>query len=142
MGPNLSLFSFFCSSPKFGQKMGPNLRKIFFFCSSPNFGRKIRLILGRTISDSDLFKILDPPFSKSCVRPAQERRPTQALLAKANGRRPVGRPRIRWTDYIADLGWNRLGLRSSEMIDVMEDREVWRLNFELLPPQPSRKSGQ
>ena len=25
------------------------------------------------------------------------------------------------------------------MIDVIEDREVWRLNLELLPPQPSRK---
>ena len=48
----------------------------------------------------------------------------------------------RWTDYIEDLGWNRLGLRPSEMMEVMEDREVWRLNLELLPPQPSRKSGQ
>ena len=72
----------------------------------------------------------------------QERLPKQALHAKANGRRPVGRPRTRWTDYIEDLGWNRLGLRPSEMMEVMEDLEVWRLNLELLPPQPSRKSGQ
>ena len=50
--------------------------------------------------------------------------PKQALHAKANGRRPVGRPRIRWTDYIEDLGWNRLGLRPSKMMEVMEDREV------------------
>ena len=75
-------------------------------------------------------------------RMPQERLPKQALHAKANGRRPVGRPRTRWTDYIEDLGWNRLGLRPSEMVEVMEDREVWRLNLELLPPQPSRKSGQ
>ena len=75
-------------------------------------------------------------------RMPQERLPKQALHAKANGRRPVGRPRTRWTDYIEDLGWNRLGLRPSEMMEVMEDREVWRLNLELLPPQPSRKSGQ
>ena len=46
------------------------------------------------------------------------------------------------TDYIEDLEWNRLGLRPSEMIEVMEDHEVWWLNLELLPPQPSRKSGQ
>ena len=46
------------------------------------------------------------------------------------------------TDYTEDLGWNRLGLRPSEMIEVMEDHEVWWLNLELLPPQPSRKSGQ
>ena len=75
-------------------------------------------------------------------RMLQERLPKQALRAKANGRRPVGRPRTRWTDYIEDLGWNRLGLRPSEMMEVMEDREVWRLNLELLPPQPSRKIGQ
>ena len=75
-------------------------------------------------------------------RMPQERLPKQALLAKANGRRPVGRPRTRWTDYHEDLGWNRLGLCPNEMIEMMEDREVWRLNLELLPPQPSRKSGQ
>ena len=72
----------------------------------------------------------------------QERLPKQALHAKANGRRPVGRPRSRRTDYIEDLGWNHLGLRPSEMMEVMEDHVVWRLNLELLPPQPSRKSGQ
>ena len=27
------------------------------------------------------------------------------LLARANGRRPVGRPRTRWTNYIEYLGW-------------------------------------
>ena len=48
----------------------------------------------------------------------------------------------RWTDYIEDLGWNRLGRHPSEMMEVMEDREMWRLNLELLPLQPSRKSGQ
>ena len=41
-----------------------------------------------------------------------------------------------------DLGWNRLGFHPSEMMDVVEDREVWRFNLELLPPQPSRKSRQ
>ena len=47
-------------------------------------------------------------------RMPQKRLPKQALLAKANGRRPVGRPRIRWTDYIEDLGWSRLGLDPSK----------------------------
>ena len=37
-------------------------------------------------------------------RMPQERLSKQALLAKANGRRPVGRPRTRWTDYIEDHG--------------------------------------
>ena len=34
------------------------------------------------------------------------------------------------------------GLHPSEMINVMEDRKIWRFNLKLLPPQPSRKSGQ
>ena len=75
-------------------------------------------------------------------RMPRERLHKQALLAKANGRRPVGLPRTRWTDYVEDLGRNRLGLRPSKMMEVMGDREVWRLNLELLPPQPSRKSRQ
>ena len=41
-------------------------------------------------------------------RMPQERLPKQALFAKANGRRPIGRFRTRWTNYIEDLGWNRL----------------------------------
>ena len=75
-------------------------------------------------------------------RMPQERLPKQALHAKANGRRPVGRPRTRWTDYIEGLGWDRLGLRPSEMMEVMEDREVWRLNLEPLPSQPEVESSR
>ena len=74
-------------------------------------------------------------------RMPQERLPKQALHAKANGRRPVGRLRTRWTDYIEDLGWKRLGLHPSEMMEVMEDREVWRLNLELPPRNPHEKAG-
>ena len=72
---------------------------------------------------------------------SQERLPKQALLAEANASRPDERPRSRWTIYIEDLGWNRLRLRPSEMMNVMEDREVWQLDLKLPPPQPSRKSG-
>ena len=71
----------------------------------------------------------------------QKRFPKQVLLAKANRRRPVGRPRTRWTNYIEDLGWNRLGLHPSKMMNVMEDRQMWRLNLELLPRKPHGKAG-
>jgi len=70
-----------------------------------------------------------------------ERLPKQALLAKVKGKRPVGRPRIRWADYIEDLGWNCLGLQPSKMLEVVADRDVWRLNLEQLPPQPHDMSG-
>ena len=71
-----------------------------------------------------------------------ERLPKQALLDKPNGRRAGGRSRTRWTDYIKDLGWNRLELHPSKIIHAIEDSEVLRLNLELLPPQSTRKSGQ
>ena len=75
-----------------------------------------------------------------CKQNASKKLPEQALLFKANGRRPGERPRTAWTDYNEDLGWNCLGLHPSEMIDVMEDCEVWRFNFELQPPQPEVES--
>ena len=83
-----------------------------------------------------------PRWFSHVSRMPQERLPKQALLAKATGRRPVGRPRTRWTNYIENLKGNRWGLHPSEMMEVMEDREVWRLNLEQLSPQPSRKGGQ
>ena len=50
-----------------------------------------------------------------------ERLPKQALYAKVSWKRPVGRPRTRWLDYIEDLGWNRLGLYPSKMQFVLVD---------------------
>jgi len=64
-----------------------------------------------------------------------------ALLAKIKEKWPVGRPRTCWEDYIEvfdDIGWNRLGLQLSEMLEVVADRDVWRLNPKLLPQQLSR----
>jgi len=61
----------------------------------------------------------------------------QALFVKVKGKRPVWRPRTRWANYIEVLGWNRLGLQPSEMLEVVADRDVCRFNLEMLPPQPS-----
>ena len=74
-------------------------------------------------------------------RMPQERLSKQALHAKANGRRPVGRPRTRWTDYVEDLGWNRLGLRPSEMMEVMEDVRCGGLILSYCPRNPHGKAG-
>ena len=71
-----------------------------------------------------------------------ERLPKQALLAKSNGKIPVGPLITRWINYIEDLGCNLLGLHPRKIMKEMEDREVRPLNIELLPPQTSQKSGQ
>jgi len=63
----------------------------------------------------------------------QEKLPKQALLAKAKGKRPVGRLRTRWANYIEDLGWNRLGLEPCEMLEVVADRDVRRLILNCCP---------
>ena len=47
-------------------------------------------------------------------RMPQEILPKQALFAKANGRRPIGRPRPKWTNYVEDLGLNPLGLHQGK----------------------------
>ena len=51
-------------------------------------------------------------------------------------RRPRGRPRTRWRDYVEDLSWSRLGIPAEHLSFVAEDRDAWRIQLELLPPQP------
>ena len=63
-----------------------------------------------------------------CKQNASGKTAKQALLAKANGKKKtVGRPRTTQMNqyYIKDLAWNCLGLHPSEIMGVMENREVW-----------------
>ena len=56
-------------------------------------------------------------------RMPQERLPKQTLCAKVNPKRPVSRTTTeKLIDYIEDLGWNRLGLRTGEMQSELLDR--------------------
>ena len=47
------------------------------------------------INNMRSIKVLSAVIGLAISRMPQERLPKQALLAKANGRRPVGRPRTR-----------------------------------------------
>ena len=69
-------------------------------------------------------------------RMSQERLSRQALLAKPSGKRPRGRPRPRWSNYISDLAWSRLGVEPAELSEIAVDREVFRVLW-VLTPQPS-----
>ena len=66
-------------------------------------------------------------------RMLQERLPKQALLAKPNGRRPVGRLRTRWTNNIKDPWMESLGIlpKQNYGCNTINDREVWRLKVNL-----------
>ena len=70
------------------------------------------------------------------VRMPPGRLPREVFQARPAGRRPRGRPRTRWRDYISNLAWERLGIPQSELVNVAWEREVWGPLLELLPPRP------
>jgi hypothetical protein len=49
----------------------------------------------------------------------------RALVGKPEGRRPLGRPRRRWEDYIKmdlrEVGWGDM-----DWINLAQDRDRWR----------------
>ena len=72
------------------------------------------------------------------TRMPQERTAKKLLCSTPIGRRPRGRPRTRWRDYVEDLSWSRLGIPAEHLSFVAEDRDAWRLQLELLPPRPPK----
>ncbi|TKS65493.1 LINE-1 reverse transcriptase -like protein [Collichthys lucidus] len=77
------------------------------------------------------------------VRTPPGRLPGETFRARPSGRRPRGRPRTRWRDYVSRLAWERLGVPLGELDEVAGEREVWASLLKLLPPRPdSRTSGR
>ncbi|CAG5932579.1 unnamed protein product [Menidia menidia] len=64
------------------------------------------------------------------------RLPGEVFRARPTGRRPRGRPRTRWRDYVSRLAWERLGIPPEELAEVAGEREVWISLLRLLPPRP------
>ncbi|XP_048009164.1 uncharacterized protein LOC125243494 [Megalobrama amblycephala] len=52
------------------------------------------------------------------------RLPGEVFRACPTGRRPQGRPRARWRDYVSRLAWERLGIPPEELEEVSGEREV------------------
>ena len=72
------------------------------------------------------------------TRMFQERTAKKLLCSTPIGRRPRGRPRIRWRDYVEDHSWSRLGIPAEHLSFVVENRDAWRIQLELLPPRPPK----
>uniref|UniRef100_A0A3B5Q8Y2 Reverse transcriptase domain-containing protein n=1 Tax=Xiphophorus maculatus TaxID=8083 RepID=A0A3B5Q8Y2_XIPMA len=70
------------------------------------------------------------------VRMPPGRLPGEVFRARPTGRRPRGRPRTRWKDYVSRLAWERLGIPPEELEEVAGEREVWASLLKLLPPRP------
>jgi len=60
------------------------------------------------------------------------RLPGEVFRARPTGRRPRGRPRTRWKDYVSRLAWGRLGVPTEELEEVAGDRDVWVSLLKLL----------
>ncbi|KAK0135147.1 hypothetical protein N1851_029035 [Merluccius polli] len=57
------------------------------------------------------------------VRMPPGRLPGEVFRARPTGRRPRGRPRTRWRDYVSRLAWERLGIPQEELAEVAGERE-------------------
>ena len=62
--------------------------------------------------------------------------PGEMFRARPTGRRPPGRPRTRWRDYVFLLAWERLRIPLEELDEVTGKREVWVYLLRLLPARP------
>ncbi|TWW54057.1 hypothetical protein D4764_0236820 [Takifugu flavidus] len=62
--------------------------------------------------------------------------PGEVFRACPSSRRPPGRPRTCWRDYVSRLVWERLGIPVDELEEVAGEREVWASLLRLLLPRP------
>ena len=68
------------------------------------------------------------------TRMSHERTAKQLMDALPSGKRPRGRPIIRWRNYVKDLAWLRLGIPPEKLPLVAGDWNAWRSQLDLLPP--------
>ena len=54
----------------------------------------------------------------------QSRNVYRVLVGKPEGKRPLGRPRLRWEDNMMDL--REVGCDPGDLIPLVEDRDQWR----------------
>ena len=71
------------------------------------------------------------------LRMAPDRMARTIFTAVPDGRRPVGRPRTRWTDQVNEL-CKRMGLEPAQAQTQAEDRTEWRRLVSGLPPRPEK----
>ena len=75
-------------------------------------------------------------FGHLVVRMPPGRLPKEVFQARPAGRRPRGRPRTRWRNYISTLAWERLGIPQPELDEVAREKEVCGSLLTLLPARP------
>ncbi|KAK3522831.1 hypothetical protein QTP86_004670 [Hemibagrus guttatus] len=69
------------------------------------------------------------------------RLPGEVYRACPTGKRPRGRPRTCWRDYVSRLAWERLGVPPEELEEVSGERELLRYNDRNLILNEARHHG-
>ncbi|KAK3537395.1 hypothetical protein QTP70_008853 [Hemibagrus guttatus] len=67
------------------------------------------------------------------------RLPGEVFRACPTRKRPQGRPRTRWRDYVSRLTWECLGIPPEELEEVSGVRGVWASLLRLLPLRPGSR---
>jgi hypothetical protein len=62
---------------------------------------------------------------RACGTNGEKRNVYRLLVGKPEGKRPLGRPRHRWIDYIK-MGLLEIGLSCMDCIGLAQDRYRWR----------------
>ena len=96
-------------------------------------------IICKTWMSSHISESRDSSYVGSAMCPECPRKDWRGkscwLLPTPTGKRPTGRPRTKWSDYISNLARSRLVAEPAELSKIAVDREVFRAL--LLPPQTS-----
>ena len=101
------------------------------------FSRKIRgLSLLDKIKSTEICQSLNIKPLLLCIEESQlrwyvhvtqmshELTAKQLINALSNGKRPRGRPKTRWWNYVKDLTWSRLGIQPAKLPLVAGDRDA------------------
>jgi hypothetical protein len=86
-------------------------KELYAVYSSPNI---IRVIKSRRLR-----------WAGHVARMGERRGAYRALVVKPEGRRPLGRPRHRWEDYIK-MDLREVGWEGTNWIDLAQDRDRWQ----------------
>ena len=101
-----------------------------------------------TSGQNEEFRLLEGAQSRAAAPPRQKESAEvvrasdqDASRAHPTGRRPRGRPRTHWRDYIppvyvSHLAWERLRIPQEELESVAGEKGAWRALLSLLLPRP------
>jgi len=76
---------------------------------------------------------------RDLVRIPPGRLPLEVFRACPTKRRPQGRPRTPWRDFMSLLAWERLGIQRDELKSVAGERDVWVCLLNLLAPTSDKR---